>query len=266
MIVEFIGSTGAGKTTLISDVQRRLADQAPAVTAFDLVADLLSLPHVTHPTLRNVIQDLVGLPFVISSLRQHRAFVAFALETLATDTSHKFFTANYFRSIARKIGTYELVERYNRDRIVLVDEGTVLSAHLLFVFSRTLYSQEDIDKFAALVPLPELVVYVTAPVDCLVERALQRSRPPKELRSQNRALVEKYIGRAADVFDRVTETKPIRDRVLIVANPDSTDGERSAVADRIATFVLNRASHGQQISTIGREIAPASVIVDNHVS
>jgi len=267
MMIEFIGSTGAGKTTLISEVQRRLAEQAQAVTSFDLVADLLGLRRVTHPTLRNLIQDLVGLPFFVGSLYRHRAFAVFALKVLARHKSTTFFTLNYLRSIVRKIGTYEIVKRYQRDRIVLVDEGTVLSAHLLFVFTRAITSQEDIEKFASLVPLPDLVVYVKAPVECLVQRSLQRSDARKEMRSKKPMLVEEYVSRAAEMFDRLTETKRIRDRVLIVANPDASEGERAAVADRVATFILNDEAGGEPISTIpaGR-IGPASVMGDKHVS
>lgn len=168
MIVEFVGSTGAGKTTLASEVQRRLAKQAQVVTSFDLVADLLGLRRVTSPTIRNLFQDVVGLPFFIDSLYKHRTFVVFALKTLARHRSYTFLTVNYLRSIVRKLGTYEIIKRYNHDRIVLVDEGTVLSAHLLFVYTSIIYSQEDIEKFASLVPLPELVVYVEAPVSSLV--------------------------------------------------------------------------------------------------
>ncbi|MCI0562553.1 MAG: hypothetical protein MN733_29050 [Nitrososphaera sp.] len=250
MIIEFIGSTGAGKTTLISEVQRRLAEQAQAVTSFDLVADLLGLRRVTNPTIRNLIQDLVGLPFFVGSLYQHRAFVVFTLKTLACHKSSIFSILNYLRSIVRKVGMYEIVKRYNHDRIILVDEGTILSAHLLFVFTSTIYSQKDIEKFASLVPLPELVVYIKAPVDSLVQRSLRRSDARKEMRSKNQILVEKYVSRAAEMFDRLTETKRIRDRVLIVANPDSGEGECGAVADHIATFILNCEPGGGQIPTI----------------
>jgi thymidylate kinase len=239
MIVEFVGSTGAGKTTLASEVQRRLAERAQVVTSFDLIADLFGWRQVSNPTIRNLIQDLVGLPFFIRSLYRYRAFVVFALKTLARNGSYTLFTLNYLRSIVRKIGTYEIIRRYKGDRIVLVDEGTVLSAHLLFVYTGTTYSQEDIENFASLVPLPELVVCIRAPVDALLQRTLQRSDARKELRWKNQELVEKYISRAAKMFDELTETKEIRDRVLVVSNPASTDDERGVVADRIATFILN---------------------------
>ncbi len=267
MIVEFIGSTGAGKTTLASEVQRRLAKQAQVVTSFDLVANLLGLQRVTDPTIRNLIQDLVGLPFFIRSLYKHRAFVVFALKTLARHRSYTFFTVNYLRSIVRKIGTYEIIKRYNHDRIILVDEGTVLSAHLLFVYTSIIYSQEDIEKFASLVPLPELVVYIKAPVDSLVQRSLQRSDARKEMRSKNQMLVEKYVSRAAEMFDRLVETKRIRDRVLVVANPASTDDERGVVADRIARFILNYQPSVEPIPTVpAGQIQPAPLKCKKHVN
>ncbi len=57
MIVEFIGSTGAGKTTLVSEVQCRLAKLARVTTASDLILETLHLPRVTNLTVRNLIGD-----------------------------------------------------------------------------------------------------------------------------------------------------------------------------------------------------------------
>ena len=135
MIVEFIGSTGAGKTTLISEVRRRLAKTAEVRTSFDVVAARLGLRAVTHPTAQNLIQELVGLPFFIRSLTRQKAFVAFALRLLARQANFTVFTINNLRSLQRKIGVYEIIRRYAHDRIILVDEGTVLLAHNVFVYS-----------------------------------------------------------------------------------------------------------------------------------
>jgi hypothetical protein len=77
MIIEFIGSTGAGKTTLIAAVQRRLAQTTEATTAFELVAAPLGLRSVTHPTARNLIQEVAGLPFLLGSLPRHKAMLAY---------------------------------------------------------------------------------------------------------------------------------------------------------------------------------------------
>jgi thymidylate kinase len=267
MIVEFIGSTGAGKTTLISEVQRRLADQAPVATSFGVVAELFGWRRVTSPTVQNIIQDFAGLPYFIGSLHQHGAFVTFALKTLARHRNSAFFTANYLRSIVRKIGTYEIVKQYNHDRIILVDEGTVLSAHLLFVFASTGYSQVDIETFASLVPLPELIVYVKAPVHSLVQRSLDRKDVRKEMRSKDPLLVARYVRQATDVFDRLTETDRVRGRVVIVSNPDSIEGGWDVVAANIATSILNCASGRDRISTISAgRMEPTSVTGAGHAS
>jgi thymidylate kinase len=267
MIVEFVGCTGAGKTTLASEVQRRLAGQARVATSYQLAAKLLGLGRVTHPTAQNLVQDLAGLPFFVHSLYSHRAFVALAVGALARGYGVSFCTINYMRSIVRRIGMHELIGRYHRDQIVLVDEGTVLSAHLLYVYTRAKCSPQELRAFAGLVPLPELVVYIRAPVDVLVRRALERNDARRELRSKDRGAIEEYVGRAIDVFDRITEPDRIRDRVLVVDNPASTDIERGTTAQCIARFILDSRSHREKSSTCcSTQIEDGSMIGEMGVS
>lgn len=239
MIIEFIGSTGAGKTTLISAVQRRLAKTAEVTTSFDLVAAPLGLRGITHPTARNLIQEFVGLPFFMRSLPWHKAFIIFTLRMLARQANFTIFTINNLRSLERKIGVYEIIRRYGRDRIVLVDEGTVLSAHNVFVYSNAFYTPEEIAKFANLIPLPDVIVYVRAPVDSLINRSLQRPDPPREMKSKNRALIEKYVNSAVAMFEQLVKAERIRNRVLIVENPESADKGCDTAVDYITEFALN---------------------------
>jgi thymidylate kinase len=267
MIVEFIGSTGAGKTTLASEVQRRLAGQARVVTSYQLAAKLLGLGRITHPTARNLVQDLAGLPFFIHSLYSHRAFVALVVGTLAREYGVSFSTANYARSIVRRIGMHELIGRHHRDQIVLVDEGTILSAHLLYVYTRAKCSPQELGAFAGLVPLPERIVYVKVPVDVLVRRALERSDARRELRSKDRRAIEEYVGRATEVFDRITELDRIRDRVLVVDNSASTEIECGMTVEHVARFILDRESGGEKGSILcSGQRDPGSMIGEMGVS
>lgn len=237
MIVEFIGSTGAGKTTLIGDVQRSLAPHAEVATSFEFAAERLRLRKLTHPTGRNLIQDVAALPFFIGSLRRHRAFMAFAVATLARNKIRGFYRLNYLRSLVRKVGMYEILRRYGGDRIILVDEGTVSAAHLLFIFTPAAFRNEDVEKFAGLVALPDLLVYVKTPVDRLVERAMRRKDPRRELRASDPKLIERYVTRAAAMYDRLAETRQLRDRLLIVGNTESAKSGPGAAADRTASFL-----------------------------
>ena len=218
MIIEFIGSTGAGKTTLISEVQRRLSQTTEVATSFDVVASPLGLRRITHLTVRNLIQEIVGFPFFIGSLYRHKAIIIFILRMLARQASFSFFTINNLRSLERKIGVDEIIKRRQHDKIILVDEGPLLLAHNVFVYSGAHYTSEEITRFASLVPLPDIIIYIKVPMDILVQRSLQRTDPPREMRSRNRELIEKHINRAVKMFDQLIAAENIQARLLIVEN------------------------------------------------
>jgi thymidylate kinase len=261
MIVEFVGSTGAGKTTIASEVQRRLAQSAQVVSAYDLASALAGLGRYDYPTLRNLTQDLVGLPFFFRAMVRHRSFLAFALKTTMGQSQAKFLIPNYVRSIARKLGIYEMSKRHGRELIVLVDEGTVSSAHLLFVFTRSLYRKEEVEQFAALVPLPDLVVFLKAPVEVLVQRAHQRGDAPREIKSRNSEEIEDCISRATHVYDQLSRAPRLRERVLVASNPASTGAELGQVADGITKAILKIAPAVRQTRSLpAGQIGPTAAI------
>jgi hypothetical protein len=239
MLIEFIGSTGAGKTTLIGEVQRRLRLTTEATTAFEWIATPLGLRAVTHPTLRNLTQEIAGLPFFIRALPRHKVFVTFALRLLARQANLSVFTVNNLRSLVRKVGVYEILRRAGQERILLVDEGTVLAAHNLFVYSRVLYTPAEVAQFAALLPLPDLIVYVRVPVCTLLHRSLNRRDPPRELRAKSPAQIETYLRRAVALFDQLATLEPIRQRLLLVENPESVGLPCEQVVEPIVQLVLN---------------------------
>jgi len=237
MIIEFIGSTGAGKTTLISAVRGRLAQTTEVTTSFELVASPLGLGRVTNLTARNLIQELVGFPFFIGSLSRHKAFIIFIVRMLARQASFSFFTINNLRSLERKIAVDEILKRRQHNKIILVDEGPLLLAHNVFVYSGVHYTDEEFARFAALVPLPDIIIYIKAPLDMLVQRSLLRADPPREMKSRNRGLVEKHINRALKMFDQLVAAENIQCRLLIVENSDSNHHGHNKAVDDIVEFI-----------------------------
>jgi thymidylate kinase len=236
MIVEFIGSTGAGKSTLIAEVQRRLAQSADVMTSFEVVASPLGLRHVTNLTVRNLIQEIVGFPFFLWSLNRHRMLIVFILKMLARQASFSFFTINNLRSLERKLAVDEILKRRPAHQYILVDEGPLLLAHNVFVYTNAQYTEEEIARFASLVPLPDLIIYIKAPTETLVQRALLRRDPPREIRSRNRELVVKHIHRAVAMFDQLIAAHNIQCRLLTVENPDSNLANNKLVEDIVAVI------------------------------
>lgn len=240
MIVEFIGSTGAGKTSLISKVERRLRETTNVRISFEVVASGLGLGNVTHPTARNLIQEFIGFPLFVRSLVQHKAFVVFIVRMLRRHAKFSFFTVHYLRSIERTMGVYEVIRRKNKDVIILVDEGTMGLAHNVFGFSNEEYSEVEITQFSDLVSLPDLIIYVRAPLGILIERSLQRTDPPREMRGRDRALNEKYLRRAHRVFEQLVVEEKIRERVIVADNPGTDQTGLDAIAESVGQFILNK--------------------------
>lgn len=239
MIVEFIGSTGSGKTTLISEVHRRLAKTNRVTTSIDLATGLLGLRGVTNPTLQNLAMELVSLPFFISTLYRHNEFIRHTVKLFWRKTSFSIQTIHNLRSLERKIGIYEITKRLGKDQIILVDEGPILAAHM-FVSTGNTYTPEEITRFTDLLPLPDLVVYIRASVDTLIERTVRRADPPREVDVKNLALMEAYLKRTVAMFDQLTQAENIRPRLLVVESLDIAEPGFNQVIDSIYQAILNR--------------------------
>ncbi len=221
MIVELIGCDGAGKTTLGQTLAEPGVLGARAVVMADLVLDRPGLRGITQPTARNVAQEVAGLPFLLRALGRRRAYLAFARRMHTRYAPSAYHRLNGMRGIARRVGMYELAQSRAADRIVVSDEGTVLSAYL-FALTDVALDRSHVARFAELVPAPDTIVYVKAPIDVLVERALARPDRRPQHAGKSRGEVEQTIGRTVEVFDLVAGSSPLRDRVLVVEN----DGDR----------------------------------------
>lgn len=244
MIVEFVGSTGAGKSTLIRAVRQRLQETAVVTTPYELLASPIGLSHVQHTTARNLIQEILGLPFFLAGTIRHYAFVAVALRLLARQASFSVYSLNNLRSLVRKVSAHDLAHRQNPNRVILVDEGTILFAHNVFVYSDTSYQHRDIEALARWLPLPNLVIHVRAPIDSLIARSVQRLDPPREMRGKNTVQIEQYVASAAALFDKLTALPRLRDRVLRVDNLDTAAGVNPDAVNTIARFILAQPATG----------------------
>jgi hypothetical protein len=234
VIVELIGCAGAGKSTLARMLCEHGVAGGRAVAMPDLVLDRPGLRRITHPTAVNLAQDLSALPFLLAGGRRHGAFVRFAAGALVRHAPSAFHKANGVRSIVRRVGMYELARRRAASRVVLADEGTVLTAYHVFVLAALEFGPDELERFAHLVPLPDRIVYVRAPVASLVGRAATRGEGRRQLPPLEIDRVEATIRRTVDLFDLLVTAAPLRDRVLIVDNDDGDDIRRRRLVAAIA--------------------------------
>ena len=239
MIVEFIGCSGAGKTTLAREVGR-IAGPRPAISATELVVDHPGLRWISDPTAVNLVADVISFPPFLRTFGHEKDFVAFAFGRLRRHAPSSFAKYNYMLNIVRKVGVHEMARRAASRKTVLIDEGAVLSAYQLFVYSDASFDQLDLGRFARLVPLPDRLVYVRAPIDLLVDRAMARPDQRRELAGRGPSELRRSLERAIALFDGLARTEPIRDRLLTVDIGDDSSRTRDAAVREISRF-LSRA-------------------------
>lgn len=234
MIVEFIGCAGAGKTSLRNLICEQGIGDLDVVAMPDLLLRRALLRRVTHPTAINVVQELGGFPFLLRALPSERSFLAFAQRTLWRHASSRFDKLNGMRGVARKVGMFHLARTRARHAVVLSDEGTLLSSYNLFVATKEDFSQAELDRFAQLVPMPDHVVYVRAPVESLVERARSRPDPRRQHLGQSTAAIEADVRRTVQLFDLLVEAAPLAGRVWTVESFDLDREGRVRLASEVA--------------------------------
>ena len=247
MIVELIGCTGAGKSTLAEALVERWPG-GNAVRLHDL-ALAGPLRGITHPTAVNVAQEVASLPALAAAARRRAPFLSYAARTLVCTAPSPLHRANRLRGVARRVGMLELGARRERGRLVVSDEGTVLLAYML-VLDGELRTAADLERFAELVPLPDVVVHVSAPADELVRRARVRTDRQRQLGDKGTEELEELLRRTVDVFDDLVALPRIAPRVVPFASlGDGRDAER---VDALIGVL-------QSSSTRVRPAAPVSV-------
>ncbi len=237
MIVEFIGASGSGKTALMKQVAPLLGTAEDVAIASDLVLGRLHMSGVGAPTARNLLADVSAAVEMLRVKREHRALLGYALRRLGRQRPVSWHTVNYVRSVVRRLGVDEIARRRGRRMVVLTDEGIVLAAYLLFVYGNVRFDETDLAQFADLVPMPDRIVHVKAPLETLVDRTMSRPDPPRELRTRNHQTLSHYLGSAAELFARLVALPVMRDRVFEVENNGDTPGELNELAAEVASSI-----------------------------
>jgi hypothetical protein len=104
----------------------------------------------------------------------------------------------------------------------LVDEGTVQTAHNLFVHVEHCFDDVRLRQFSRCVPLPDVVVYVRPNEDALIERTLRRGHP--RIARPTRPAVTWFVRQALSAFDQLTRCERVASRTIEVRDGEVIHG------------------------------------------
>lgn len=219
-LIEFIGCTGAGKSTLTGRLLRQCRDRGlDAWMGYDFVLRQVRLEWVKGRAPRGLIVSLVALCACQATWRSNRQFFRFVFQAIWRLPAEVAWLEklDICRNVLKNIGIYEIIRRRAGDRqVVLLDEGPLQTAHYLFVHVSVEPNMADLATFIGLAPLPDAVVYVTESEAVLAERTLARGH--KRIPAGSQAHVRRFVRRAVEVFDSLAQRLALAGGLLVVEN------------------------------------------------
>jgi hypothetical protein len=221
MLIEFIGCTGCGKSTLSSAVAGYLNGSGYPAEYLNVGGSIKS--------------DFTTLPWSLRFGAKHWQLMGWGLATLRHDADSFGAALILWRNFIKKMGAYERIrfKKYGSKHLVW-DEGALHAANNLFVHIQTPPKPSAVQLFAELIPKPDLAVYVRAPLEQLIRRTAQRGH-----RRAGRSIadIKIFIEHSTLVFDILSDHPSIRNKILTVSNPDAEPPTVQALARQIAKHI-----------------------------
>jgi thymidylate kinase len=215
MQIELTGCTGAGKSTLADGICRVCKKQGIDLqTSRDFVLGQIRLNWVKNHLARTLLLDLYSLFTCLVTCKKYFRFYIFTFQTIFRLPVAWPEKLNLARNVLKKIGVYEIIRRRSScQQLVLADEGTVHTAHNLFIHTSAQVDDSYLSTFAKLVPLPDMVIYVAQSESVLIKRAMERGH--KRIPNSTLTNTVIFITRAINVFEKVLHELVIEKRLFV---------------------------------------------------
>lgn len=232
LIVEFTGVTGVGKTTLVAAVQELLAQQGFVVReAHEAILRSYGLNLPGRPKVQSFLVHLFSvLPFLRYALsREGFQLSRLAVRLIVRDAGSPRIAVMLLRNFVKRIAVHLLLRQRCRPLgecdFFLCDEGTVHTAHNLFVHAGPAPRADEIIHFADLIPKPDLAVWVTAPESDAVQCTLRRGHARI---NNNPGEIEAFVAHGSFTFNTLCSVRSITNRLFVIENSTRDPGGGTA--------------------------------------
>jgi len=231
MLVEFVGGSGVGKSTLIARVLSRLVEDRQSVElSGDALCQSSLVRFIRHEGLRNAWYCITVFPTYLALLRHSPEL----RETLKIPVKCVGWErVDRIRSNVRLVGCHRRLVDTAKNTTVLVDEGILASVNNPFVSSDWAPDYSSLEQFADSVPLPDRIIHVVAAPDIVRSRTAKRMDKPRCLRGRGERDQRLFLERGLDTFERLTRHARIAGRTLRIDTSDESGVATEANVGRI---------------------------------
>jgi adenylate kinase family enzyme len=219
--MELFGCTSAGKSSFgqrIVRSSRELGMDAALSEEFVLRRARLDWIHAVW--VRRLLVDLLSAAACLRAWGRNREFFRLVVRTISSLRPAVAWPErlNIARNVFKKVGIREIIHRKASARqLVVMDEGTLKTAHYLFVQRCAEPDPAELLEFLKSVPLPDVAVYLREEEETLVRRTLARGHKRIPDRSDDTTVL--FMKRALCTLDGAANDERVKRRLIAVDAP-----------------------------------------------
>lgn len=244
--VEFLGMPGAGKSEIYKKIEsKQIFTVAKKLDSLALNVDktklslkgtikntiLRALNHRYYKNQRSLFTNRVN--YLTSFFATHTELTNFILNQLITRKIPSEHKEKVMKNMFRLFYTYEIFAKNSSSGDILVfDEGFLQKVITLFAYGEGDVSNNIIEKYLSLIPLPDMVVIVKADFETCCERIKYRdSGPPKRLLDLRDEEIKSFFKKCNKYIEYLSET--LSEKKIRIVSIDNSCND----SGRIKTFV-----------------------------
>ncbi len=218
MQIELMGCTSAGKSTLFRGMLEACRSRGvDASLGDDFVLRQAGLGRLKSHLGRTLLVDLFSFFGCLLAWRHNRRLYLLIICILwhLPTTVGRFEKLNIARNTFKRIGIHEIVRRRaSSTQCILLDEGTLHTAHHIFVHVSVEPDPRKLSAMVRLLPLPDVAVYVQQDEAVLMERTLLRGH--KRISHGSYSNAERFVKHAVAVFEQIRQGPLLENKLLVV--------------------------------------------------
>jgi shikimate kinase len=231
VLIEFAGCSGAGKSTIAGGVANRLRSAGVPVHEHAVLSSSALV------TLRNGAVATMALARLLANRGDPLSYARVVFDAIRRRNLSRFWTFARSAAAARIIDAHVNRQRRTTDAIAdVVDEGILTTISLAFA-SGARATASEMNEIVERMPLPDVVVWVDAPLEDLVYRTRRRTDIPRELRGMSEQQLESWFESSKRAFEHVLSAARISPSVVSMWNPNRDRAALDADLDQMARTV-----------------------------
>ena len=217
MIIEFMGLPGSGKTTLHAKAVQSLEEMACQVWTPEHYWEKQrpyyhrSFQGSRFNRMKNGIlfinQLISKVPSVLKYFFKNRSFVLFLWRNINNfhyTLEYRVLLIKYFMIDLFPYSSFS-EHAFDRNNVILIDEGLIQHMYTLFVHKKRFLEQEALRRYLSYAPLPNLLIFIESDPEVCFERMEKRGIIPYRLRGESVEVFRESLQKGKELFSMVVK-------------------------------------------------------------